>query len=140
MPDSDLIAFASVLVSILAAISAYRSSRSAERSNQINLHAHQKAIHDAFFELMMHVTKKAEFSQLQEVAKFYYPAKNAKFYFEESLANDIEKYFDICFGIADLARVEKTTDEASKVSDLLKNERVLSKEVEARLTKKLILA
>jgi hypothetical protein len=140
MPDSDLIAYASVLVAILAAISAYRSARSAEKSNQINLHTHQKTIHDAFFELKMHLTQKAEFSQLQEVSKFYYPAKDAKFYFDQSLAKDIEKYFDLCFEIADLARVEKTIAETSKVSELLKSEMVLSKSVEERLNKKLAIA
>ena len=140
MPDSDLIAYASVLVTILVAISAYRSARSAEKANQINLHTHQKAIHDAFFELKMHVTQKAEFSQLQEVSKFYYPAKDAKFYFDKPLAKDIEKYFDLCFDIADLARVHKTDAERDKVYELLRSEIVLSKSVEERLNKKLAIA
>lgn len=140
MPNSDLIAYASVLVAMLAAISAYRSARSAEKSNQINLHTHQKRIHDAFFALKMHVTQKAEFSQLQEISKFYYPAKDAKFYFDQPLAKDIEKYFDLCFEIADLARVDKTDVERSKVSELLRNEIVLSKSVEERLNRKLAIA
>lgn len=101
---SDVIALLALLVAGLSALYARWSWREARRANQISMLGHKKEIYDAFFELKMHMTQKAEFAELGEVSKFYYPSKNAKIYLPSDLAKDIEKYFDACFWIADIHR------------------------------------
>lgn len=48
---SDLIALAALVVSIAAAYFAKKASATAEKANEISLHAHQKEIYDAFLSL-----------------------------------------------------------------------------------------
>ena len=140
MTNSDLIAYASFLVSILAAMYANRSAYSADKSNKINLHFHQKAIFDDFFELKMHVAQKGRFCQLQDIAKFYFSANNSKHYFSKSISDEVNKYYNLCFEIGNLAFIVKTIDEEIKLSNLLKIERVLSKSVEIELINTLKIA
>ena len=101
---SNVIAILALLVAGLSALYSHRSWREAKRSNQISLLGHKKEIYDAFFDLKMHMTQKAEFSEIGEVSKFYYPSRNANIYLPSDLAKDIEKYFDAYFWIADIHR------------------------------------
>ena len=101
---SDVIALLALLVAVLSALYARRSWRDSRKSNEISLLAHKKEIYDAFFELKMHMNQKVEFAEMGEVSKFYYPSRNAKIYFPSDLAEDIEKYFEACFWVADIHR------------------------------------
>lgn len=104
LDTSDVIALLALLVAGLSALYARWSWHEAKKANQISLLGHKKEIYDAFFELKMHMTQKAEFAELGEVSKFYYPSKNAKIYLPSDLAKDIEKYFEACFWISDTHR------------------------------------
>lgn len=104
MGASDVIALLALLLAGLSALYARWSWSEAKKANQISLLGHKKEIYDAFFELKMHMTQKAEFAELGEVSKFYYQSKNAKIYLSSTLAQDIEKYFDACFWVADIHR------------------------------------
>jgi hypothetical protein len=100
MSTSDVIAILALLIAGLSALYARWSWRETRKANQISLHTHKKEIYDAFFELKMHMTQKAESAELGDVSKFYYPSRNAKIYFPSKLSKDIEKYFEACFWIA----------------------------------------
>lgn len=104
LSTSDVIALLAMLVAGLSALYARWSWREARRANQISLLGHKKEIYDAFFAPKMHMTQKAEFAEMKEVSKFYYPAKNANIYLPKKLAKDIDTYFNACFWIADIHR------------------------------------
>lgn len=101
---SDIIALLALVLAGLSALYARWSWSEAKRANQISLLGHRREIYDAFFELKMHMTQKAEFAELEEVSKFYYQSRNARIYLPSALAKDIEKYFDACFWVADIHR------------------------------------
>ncbi|WP_332860815.1 hypothetical protein [Janthinobacterium svalbardensis] len=151
MTDADAIATCALVVSIVSAVFslivaiasatfAFYSWRATKKANDINLHANQKTVHDAFFELKMHMQQSGEFAKLSEVSKFYYPARNAKFYFPKKLAEELEKYFDVCFSVADAARVERSQDSQEIFAQWMKQERSLSQSIEPQLVKKLTLS
>ena len=97
---SDAIALGALILAGLSALYARWSLNEAKKANKISLLSYRKEVYDAFFELKMHMIIKAEFAELGEVSKFYYPSKNAKFYFSSALAQDIEMYYEACLGIA----------------------------------------
>ncbi|MFZ7319741.1 hypothetical protein [Comamonas jiangduensis] len=101
---SDVIALLAFLVAGLSALYARWSWLEARRANRISLLGHRMEIYNAFFDLKMHMAQMAEFAELSEVSKFYYPSRSAKIYLPSGLANDIGKYFDACFSIADIRR------------------------------------
>ncbi|MNR44660.1 hypothetical protein D3C85_1634300 [compost metagenome] len=74
LDTSDVIALLALLVAGLSALYARWSWREARRANQISMLGHKKEIYDAFFEIKMHMTQKAEFADFGEVFKFYYPS------------------------------------------------------------------
>jgi hypothetical protein len=133
---SDVIAILAVLVAGLSALYAKWAWREARRSNEISLSNHKKEIYDAFFELKMHMLQKAEFAELSEVSKFYYPSRNASFYLPKKLAEKISKYFEACFSIADTHRKNGgiTTDGLEKCRPHLKVEKALSSEIDETIS------
>lgn len=137
---SDWIAFAALVVSMAAAYFAKSARDAAEKANDINLHAHQKIIYDAFFELKMHMTIRSEFAELQEVSKFYYPALNAKFYFHQEIAEQFQKFFNLCFEVADLARVQRTPTELSEANNKVDCALNIAKQLESKIIEKITLA
>lgn len=50
----------------------------------------------------MHMQQKAEFAEISEVSKFYYPSKNARLYLPKNLAKKISQYYEACFWIANI--------------------------------------
>jgi len=130
----------SISVSILSAVFAFYTWRETKRANALNSHADQKAVHDAFFELKMHMQLNGVFAKKEDVAKFYYPARNAKLYFSKKIAADLEKYFDICLSVADAATVERSKETQDKVAQWMEQERHLSRTIEPQLVKKLTLS
>ncbi|MEW7867526.1 hypothetical protein [Aeromonas diversa] len=104
MDTSDVIALLAFLVAGLSALYARWSWAQAKRANEISLLGHKKEIYDAFFELRMHMMQKAEFADLGEVSKFYYPSRNASIYLPSELAESIEKYYEACFWLAEINR------------------------------------
>jgi len=134
---SDVIALLALLVAALSALYARWSWNESRKANQISLLGHKKEIYDAFFELKMHMTQKAQFAELGEVSKFYYQSKNAKIYLPSSLAKDIEKYFDACFGIADASgKYGGVTKESSAECEKhVKVEKELAPKIEKEIIK-----
>lgn len=101
---SDIVSILALLVAGLSALYARWTWSEAEKANKISLLGHRKEIYDAFFELKMHMMQKAETANISEVSKFYYHSKNAKIYLPINLAEDIDKYYDACFWIAESYR------------------------------------
>ncbi len=137
LDTSDVIALLALLVAGLSALYARWSWSEAKKANQISLLGHKKEIYDAFFELKMHMARKAEFASLDEVYKFYYPSKNAKIYLPSDLAKDIEKYFDACFQISDIHRKNDGISEASSAEckEHLATEKDLGPKIEKEFIK-----
>lgn len=135
MSISDATAVISLMVAALSALYARWACSEAKKANQINLHNHQKQIYDAFFELKMHMTQEWDGIEISGVSKFYYPSKNAVFYFEKKLAEDIAKYFNICFEIADKNRRQLTDDELLNLMKKASEANELAILVESKLIK-----
>lgn len=135
LETSDVIAILAFLVAALSALYARWSWREAKKSNQISLLGHKKEIYDAFFELKMHIMQKAQFAEIGEVSKFYYPSKNAKIYLPSGLAKDIERYYDACFRIADIHRKYGgiTKESSAECKQYIEIERELSPKIEKEI-------
>lgn len=137
---SDWIAIAALVVSIAAAYFAKSARDAAKKANDINLHTHQKAIYDAFFELKMHMTIKSEFAELEAVSKFYYPALNAKLYFSQEISGQFQKFFNLCFEVADLARVQRTSTELSEANEKVDCALNIAKQLESKIIERITIA
>lgn len=109
---SEVIALLALLVAGLSALYARWSWRESTRANEISLLAHKKEIYDAFFELKMHMTQKAEVAELAEVSKFFYPSRNASLYLPE-LSDKIKQFYEACFWVAN---IHHQTDGANQES------------------------
>lgn len=103
MDASDIIAVLAALIAGLSALYARWAALQAKRSNELSLLAHRKAIYDAFHELRMHMLQRGLRPEKEQVSKFYSPSRDAAFYFKDSLATEIAKYYNLCFRAADLA-------------------------------------
>ena len=136
MDLSDIIAILAALVAGLSALYARWAWREARRANEISLSGHKKEIYDAFFELKMHMQQKAEFAELSEVSKFYYPSRNAQLYFSKSLAEKISKYYEACFWVADIHRRKGGHDGESmeKCKPHLDTEKELAPEIDKAIS------
>lgn len=134
---SEVIALLALLLAGLSALYARWSWSEAKKANQISLLGHKKEIYNAFFELKMHMTQKAELAEPGEVSKFYYQSKNAKIYLPSGLAQDIEKYFDACFWIADIHRKYGgiSKDGSAGCEKHIETEKELAQKIEKELLK-----
>jgi len=137
MELTDIIALVAALVAGLSALYARWAWAEAKRTNEISLSGHKKEIYDAFFELKMHMQKQAEFAELSEVSKFYYPSRNAQLYFSKSLAEKISKYYEACFWVADIHRLKGGVDVDSmeKCKPHLDTEQKLAPEIDKAISK-----
>lgn len=135
MSISDATAVISLMVAALSALYARWAWSEARKANQISLHEHQKQIYDSFFELKMYMTQRWDGADISGVSKFYYPSKNAIFYFDKSLAIDIANYFSTCFEIADKNRTQVTKNERLELIEKAKRADNLAKTIEVKLIK-----
>jgi hypothetical protein len=135
LSTSDVIALLALLVAGLSALYARWSWREARKANQISLLVQKKEIYDAFFALKIHMTQKAEFAEMKEVSKFYYPAKNANICLPSKLAKSIDTYFDACFWIADIhQRTNGMTKESrEECKPHIATERCLAPKIESEI-------
>jgi hypothetical protein len=134
MTTSDWLSCAAILVAALSSVYARWAWSESHKANQISLHAHKKSIYDAFFELKMHMVQKARFAETEHVQKFYYGARNARFYFDKKIADKLRDYYEQCFYIAELnlqktakAELPSLIDEAIALSDEI--ERLISEDI-----------
>lgn len=134
---SGMVAILAVLVAALSALYARWAWGEAKRANEISLSGHRKEIYDAFFELKMHMQNKAEFAEISEVSKFYYPSRNAQLYLPKNLAEKISKYYEACFWLADTRRRNDghTEESMGKCEPHLDAENKLGPEIEKALSK-----
>lgn len=132
---SDGVALSSALVAVLSAIYARRSAAEARRSNEISLLKHRREIYDAFFELKMHMQHQGESADLSEVSKFYYPSRNARIFLSSELSQKISKYYEACFGIAQiyLRSNGRMGENMDKCGPYLEAEKKLALEIEEDL-------
>lgn len=132
---SDVIAVLAALVAGLSALYARWAAEEAKRANELALLAHRKAIYDAFFELKMHMEQRGFRPDMEQVSKFYYPSRDAAFYVKESLSSEIAKYYELCFKVADLARLGNGLypNESEEVKDAFKQAREISEEIDSSL-------
>lgn len=135
----DIIAIVAVLVAGLSALYARWAWAEAKRANEITLSGHKKEIYDAFFELKMHMQQKAEFAEISEVSKFYYPSRNANLYLSKKLAEKISRYYDACFWIADIHRSKNGHDSESmeKCKPHLNTEKKLAPEIDEAISEQI---
>ncbi|WP_022653144.1 hypothetical protein [Aquaspirillum serpens] len=136
---APFVSVASFLVSIASAVFAKITSNAAKKANDINLHVYQKKIYDAFLELRMHMIMKSISAEMSEVSKFYYPAKEAEFYFSSEIAKQFQTFFDLCFEVADLARVQRTPTELSEATDKVHLALGIAKQLEEKIIGKITL-
>ena len=61
------------------------------------------------------MTQKADSAEMKHVGKFYQPSKNSKLYFDEKFSAEVERYFNICFKIADLNRTRLTLEQRKEL-------------------------
>ncbi|MGR3979796.1 hypothetical protein FW757_03090 [Pseudoalteromonas sp. 1181_04] len=134
---SDIIAISAVLIAGLSAIYARWAWCESRRSNEISLSGHRKEIYDAFFEIKMHMQQKAEFAQLSEVSKLFYPSRNASLYLRDELANQISSYYEACFWVADIHRSTGglTTESMDKCRLHLEAEEDLAPKIDSALSR-----
>ena len=86
------------------------------------------------------MTQKWDGSDISEVAKFYYPAKNAVFYFEKKIAVEIYSYFQACFDIADRNRSNRGDAERLELIEKAKKADELALALEKKLIKLITVA
>ena len=136
MDLSNIIAILAILVAGLSALYARWAWREAYRANEISLSGHKKEIYDAFFELKMHMQQKAEFAEIAEVSKFYYPSRSAKLYLSKSLAEKISKYYEACIWIADIHRRKggHNAESMEKCKPYLDTEQKLAPEIDKAIS------
>lgn len=140
MKESDFIGLGALVVSIVAVILSYMAWRVAKKSNEINRHGYKREIYTAFLHLRMHMMSKGRTAQLEEVGKFYVHLANLNIYFEKALATAVVNYYDICFRIADLARItHRSPEENNELIALLPQEQALNQIIEDKLIKNLSL-
>ncbi|RBW47185.1 hypothetical protein DS885_04595 [Psychromonas sp. B3M02] len=130
---TDLLSFAAILVASLSALYARWAWSEAHKANELTLHQHKKEIYDSFFSLKGHMTQNWDRADISEVAKFYYPAKNAVFYFEKKIAAEIYSYFQVCFNIADRNRANRGNSERLDLMDNAKEADKLALALEKKL-------
>ena len=137
LDTSDVIALLALLVAGLSALYARWAWCEAKKANQISLLGHKKEIYDAFFELKMHMTRKAEFAEPDEVSRFFYPSRNAKIYLPSDLAKDVEEYFEACFWIANINRKYGGVSNASSIEceQHIEAEKKLAPKIEKEIVK-----
>lgn len=133
---SNVIALIALLVSVLSALYARWSGIEAKRSNEFARADNKKQIYDAFFELKMHMTQKAEMADAAEVSKFFYHRKNSHLYLSDDLANKISKYHEACFWIANINRRGNghTAESLEECKPYLEVEKNLSIAIEKELS------
>ena len=140
LQPSDFIAIIALLTSFASVFFAQKSKNAAEKANNINLHSHQKTIYHAFYELKMHIEIKGEFAEIRKVSKYYYQGLDAKFYFNQEIAEQFKKFFDLCFEIADISRVEgRTKTERDEARNKLNCAREIANELDGKIIKKITL-
>ncbi len=85
----------------------------------------------------MHMTQKSELAELSEVSKFYHQLKNAKIYLPSDVANEIEKYYQACFWVADIHRKYGGISKESRVecSEHVCAEKELAPKIEKEIIK-----
>ena len=130
---TDLLSFAAILVASLSALYTRWAWSEAHKANELTLHQHQKEIYDSFFSLKAHMTQQWDGADISEVAKFYYPVKNAAFYFEIKIATEIYSYFQACFNIADNNRANRGGSERLDLLEKAKEADKLAQALEKKL-------
>lgn len=132
---SDAIAILAALVAGLSALYARRAADGAKRANELALLSHRKAIYDAFFELKMHMEQRALRPDMEQVAKFYYPSRDAAFYVKESLSSEIANYYEMCFKVADLAKLGNGLypNESEEIKSAFNRAREASEKIDSAL-------
>ncbi|MBO7924571.1 hypothetical protein C7Y69_16300 [Alteromonas sp. KS69] len=115
MSVSDLLAVAAILVSILSAVYARYSVSESKRANSIALLAERKQIFKDFYSLKSHMVAFGNSAKMKEVVKFNTSMQGAKLLLPQSLADELDTYFKICF---DMARVyEKSKGFISEIEE-----------------------
>ncbi len=131
-----------IFISIISLLFAFWSWQESRKANKISIHPNQIEIYDAFNELMMHSDEEGMSLRAEKVAKFYKTSQIVEFYFDEVFAKQLNRYYDICWKLADLNRrhlrdreknKEKELKEIEEEQDVLFDEEIrLSNEIEAK--------
>ncbi|HHY0414905.1 TPA: hypothetical protein ACVU4N_001397 [Vibrio parahaemolyticus] len=81
------------------------------------------------------MTQQWDGAEISSVNKFYYPSKNAVFYFDKPLADEIAKYFTVCFRISDSNRGSVTSEERIELMGNARDADELAQSIERQLIK-----
>ncbi|WP_143133396.1 hypothetical protein [Pseudoduganella namucuonensis] len=122
---ADWIALGALGVSVVSALYSSRSWREDRKANGLTVLVKQQEIYDGFCALHNYMVMVGRSASMEEVRKFYYFKGIARVYLPDSIAKDIEKYFDACFELADaysatrpsLPAREQRVDEAAEVEE-----------------------
>lgn len=147
MDMSDIIAFGSFVVAILAALYARWAWSESKKANDIAIHGKQMEIYKSFDSLRFAMLQKACSITHEEVGKFYFPTRDSEFYFNEKIHKKVEEYFETCFELAEWSRKMKrslTKEQIQEIHDaqdsLLEKGESLSKELDSLLKENLKLS
>ena len=137
LSSSDIIAVLAGLIAGLSALYARWAWKEANRSNELSLLSHRKEIFDALYELNQHIVQKGQFAVSEEVTKFFTHSRNSSYYFNNHIAGQISDYYDLCFKVADLAKLHSPMypSENEERSEALKKSRNLYPEIEKEIRK-----
>ncbi|WP_141699175.1 hypothetical protein [Candidatus Thiosymbion oneisti] len=141
MTWSESLSVLSILVAGLSALYARHSWQEAIKANTISNHERKREIYNAFDTLKFAMLREACGINHESVGKFYQPSRDSEFYFSEKTHNKINRYFHVCFELAELNRKKSTRDNDeitlseihSKQDALLNEETRLSKEIDEEL-------
>lgn len=111
-----------IFISIISIIIALWSLKESKKANKISIHPKQIEIFNAYNELKMHADQEGMSLKVEEVAKFYKISQISEFYFDEVFAKQLNRYYDICWKLADLNRRYLRDIEKNKEKELKKIE------------------
>jgi len=147
---ANLIAGGALVVSGIAGLFSWWALDQAKKANKIGLHAYQKEVYEAFFEVQKAFVARGRFLSPSEIAVWAETIHLAPMYLDKKLVDQLKSYFLGCFEIENyrlkveeektkLAYLEisaesiSSTDHAKGCLELRKHVEALSNEFEVHL-------
>ncbi|MBF6039455.1 hypothetical protein H8F22_11285 [Pseudomonas sp. P154a] len=91
---ANVIAGVAFAVSIVSAILAWRSAREARLANRISIHEYQRKLYEAFADAFHLIQREGQHADLNEFARLTVHIKTAQLYVDESISNELQKFYD----------------------------------------------
>lgn len=107
--DSAMLAnVIAVLVSIVAAVFAWKSAGEAKIANRISIHEYQKRLFEAFSATHQYLIAKGTSAEHSELLHFGPHVKTASIYVTQEISDQIEQFYDACLYLDGLQRTAES--------------------------------